>query len=192
MSHQLVSREWCSTQFIEVVMSCYHQRQVKVVIPEGEGWTQRLCEVPVWLVIPRHSNSVTQEKWGFLVKSGLWAKVGHPRSSNSPGRKATFSALQPLKRQLWPLGLQASACRSQNAPGGKSCPELWLCLIAFSWLSHSRPAPSPLWLRMEVWGLEDWLPADVAGRLSYSQQFMEVTRSMFSSLFSCPLKQHFE
>lgn len=114
----------------------------KVVLPEG--W--RDCRIPVWLVIPRHSDSVTQKK-GFPVNPGLGAKADHPLSSTPPGRKAESSASQSLKQQLWPFGRRTSACYSQNAPGGNSCPELWMWLIVFSWLSHSRPAPSPLLIR---------------------------------------------
>lgn len=113
-----------------------------MILPEG--W--RDCRVPVWLVIPRHSDSVTQKE-GFPVNPGLGAKADHPLSSNSPGRKATFSASQSLKQLPWPLGLRASVSYSQNAPGGNSGPELWMWPRVFSWLSHSRPAPSPLLIR---------------------------------------------
>lgn len=113
-------------QLIEAIRFCYVIILVKVVIPDREGWTQRLYKVSIWLTIPRHSDSVTQKKWGFPVKPGLWAKADHPLSSYSPGERSNIFCLQPLKQQPWPLGLRASACCSQNALIGKNCPELWI------------------------------------------------------------------
>ena len=61
---------------------------------------------------------------------------------------------------------------------------MWL--IAFSWLAHQRPAPSPALISAGSWESGCWLPAGEAGRLSHSQQFMEVTRLASSSVFLSP------
>lgn len=61
-----ISPDWSAggniAQFMEAIMSCYHYRPVKVVLPQAEGWMPRLCKVPVCLVIPRHSDPVTKKK----------------------------------------------------------------------------------------------------------------------------------
>lgn len=90
-------------QLIEATMFCI--ALVKVVIPDHEGWTQRLYKVSIWLTIPRHSDSVTQKKWGFSVKPGLWAKAGHPLSSYPPGERSNVFCLPTLKAAAmapWP------------------------------------------------------------------------------------------
>lgn len=130
-------------------------------------------------------------KEDFLLIQDSGPKLTTHCHQTSMGRKA-MSLLPALWAAAWPLGLWASACCSQNAWGGNSCPELWMWLIAFSWLAHQRPAPSPALISAGSWESGCWLPAGEAGRLSCSQQFMEVTRLASSSVFSCPLKQYFE
>lgn len=147
------------------------------------------------LTISRHSDSVTQKKWGFLVKPGLWAKAGHPLSSNPRNpqrREGTFSASQPLKQQPCPLASELlltslRTLREERIALNFECSKLH----SHDFLTRGLPH-QPLLIRTGS-SESGWLASCRRGQeAELQQQLVEVTRSVFSSLFSCPPKQHFE